>query len=61
MLVDKEREEIEMRKVEIVNRMIILGIIKESDRNHFMRKDKDSLMRIYIDAVPTRLEFLGRI
>ena len=50
-----------MRKVEIVNRMIVLGIIKESDRNHFMHKDKDSLMRIYIDAVPTRLEFLGRI
>ena len=50
-----------MRKVEIINRMIVLGIIKESDRNHFMRKDKDSLMRIYIDAVPTRLEFLGRI
>ena len=61
MLIDKEREETEMRKVEIINRMIILGIIKEEDRNHFMRKDKERLMKIYIDAVPTRLEYLGRI
>ena len=49
-----------MTKMEMVNRMIVLGIIKETDRNHWMRKSKDKIMKAYITAVSIRLEFLGR-
>ena len=49
-----------MTKMEMVNRMIVLGIIKETDRNHWMRQSKDKIMRVYIKAVPIKLEFLGR-
>ena len=49
-----------MTKMEMINRMIILGCIKESDRNRWMRKTKDDVMRWYIVAVPRRLEYLGR-
>lgn len=37
-----------MTKMEMVNRMIILGIIKESDRNHWMKHDMAYLMKIYL-------------
>ena len=49
-----------MTKMEMVNRMIVLGIIKETDRNHWMRQSKDKIMRVYIEVVPIRLKFLGR-
>ena len=49
-----------MTKMEMVNRMIVLGIIKEVDRNHWMRQSKDKIMKVYINTVPIRLEFLGR-
>lgn len=49
-----------MTKMEMVNRMIVLGCIKEEDRNHWMRHDKAYIMRIYIQVVPRRLEHLGR-
>lgn len=49
-----------MTKMEMINRMIILGCIKEEDRNHWLRHTKDYIMKIYIDVVPARLEFLGR-
>lgn len=49
-----------MTKTELVNRMIILGCIKETDRNHFMRKTKDELTKLYITVIPMRLEHLGR-
>ena len=49
-----------MTKTEMVNRMIILGCIKETDRNHWMRKCKADVMKIYILIVPRRLEHLGR-
>ena len=49
-----------MTKMEMVNRMIILGIIKENERNHWMRQSKDKIMKVYINAVPIRLKFLGR-
>ena len=49
-----------MSKMEMVNRMIVLGCIKENDRNHWMRKSKADIMRWYIIAVPRRLEHLGR-
>ena len=49
-----------MTKMEMVNRMIILGCIKEEDRNHWMRKTKEYITHIYITVVPMRLEYLGR-
>ena len=49
-----------MTKMEMVNRMIVLGIIKENDRNRWMRKCKSDVMRTYIFTVPRRLEYLGR-
>ena len=59
-MVDKEREDRQMTKMEMVNRMIVLGCIKEADRNHWMRKAKSDVMKIYILIVPRRLEHLGR-
>ena len=49
-----------MTKMEMVNRMIVLGIIKEEDRNRWMRKTTDELTKIYIVVIPMRLEYLGR-
>jgi len=49
-----------MTKMEMINRMIILGCIKEVDRNHWMQKRKSEIMKIYILIVPHRLEHLGR-
>lgn len=49
-----------MTKKEMINRMIILGCIKETERNHYMRKTTDELTRLYIAVVPIRLEYLGR-
>lgn len=50
-----------MTKMEMINRMIVLGCIKETDRNRWMRKTVDELTKIYIIVVPMRLEHLGRI
>jgi hypothetical protein len=47
-----------MTKIEMINRMIVLGCIKEEDRKHFMRKTADKIMNIYITAVPKKLEYL---
>ena len=49
-----------MTKMEMVNRMIILGCIKEKDRDHWMIKSKSDVMRVYIRLVPRRLEYLER-
>lgn len=49
-----------MRKIEIVNRMIIFGMIKENDRKHFMRKNIDDLMRIYVLAMKIKNENMER-
>ncbi len=50
-----------MTKTEMINRMIILGCIKEEDRNRWMRKTIDELTKVYIKVIPMRLEHLGRI
>lgn len=50
-----------MTKMEMINRMIILKCIKETDRDHWMIKSKADVMRIYIRLVPRRLEQLGRV
>lgn len=49
-----------MTKMEMVNRMIILGCIKEEDRNHWLRHTKEYITNIYIEIVPIRLAYLGR-
>ena len=49
-----------MTKKEMINRMIVLGCIKETERNHYMRKTIDELTRLYIAIIPIRLEYLGR-
>jgi len=49
-----------MTKMEMVNRMIVLGCIKEEDRNHYMRKTADRLLNFYIYIVPKRLEYLAK-
>ena len=49
-----------MTKMEMVNRMIVLGCIKEEERNHWMRHTKDYITKVYIKAVPLKLEALGR-
>lgn len=49
-----------MTKKEMINRMIVLGCIKEEDRNRYMRKTLDELTRLYIIVIPMRLEYLGR-
>ena len=55
-----EREVNKMTKTEMVNRMIILGCIKESDRGSMMRRDKATVMRLYIRVIPVRIEYLEK-
>lgn len=50
-----------MTKMEMINRMIILGIIKENDRNRWLKYEKAFVMKTYIRIVPRRLERLGRV
>lgn len=49
-----------MRKVEMVNRMIILGCISESDRDLFMSMTIEVVTKIYIKVIPLKLEFLKK-
>ena len=49
-----------MRKVEMINRMILLGCISESDRDHFMLLTIETVTKIYIKVVPLKLEFLKK-
>ena len=49
-----------MTKMEMINRMIILGCIKEESRNRWLKRTKDEIMKIYIEVVPMRLEYLKR-
>lgn len=49
-----------MTKTEMINRMIILGCIKESDRGSMMRRDKATVMRLYIKVIPVRIEYLEK-
>lgn len=50
-----------MTKMEMINRMIILGCIKEDSRNRWLKRTKDEVMKIYIEVVPMRLEYLERV
>lgn len=45
-----------MTKMEMINRMIILGYIKEKCREEWLKKEYKEVMRIYIIIVPRRLE-----
>ena len=59
-IIKPSKEDRKMTKMEMINRMIILGCIHAEDRNHFMRHSKDYIMKLYIEIVPIRLEYLGR-
>ena len=48
-----------MTKMEIVNRMIILGCIKEKDREYWLNETYLFLVETYIRIVPIRLEYLA--
>ena len=50
-----------MTKIEMVNRMIILGCIEEEDRNYYIEQTIEELTSLYITIVPIRLAYLGRI
>ena len=50
-----------MTKMEMVNRMIILGCISESDRDLFMKMSIEMVTTIYIKVIPLKLEFLKKI
>ena len=56
----KREEGKTMRKVEMINRMILLGCISESDRDHFMLLTIETVTKIYIKVVPLKLEFLKK-
>lgn len=49
-----------MTKMEMVNRMIILGCINEEDRIHWMKHSKEYITNIYIEIVPIRLAYLNK-
>ena len=48
-----------MRKVEMINRMIIFGYIKEEDTNYYLTKNEQDLLKLYLMVVSTRLEQIG--
>ena len=54
------REELKMTKKAMVDRMIELGIYKESDRSYVMRNLKEYIERTYNEAVPYRIEYLKK-
>lgn len=49
-----------MSKMEMINRMIILGCLKEKNREEWLQKEYKEVMKIYIIIVPRRLEKMGR-
>lgn len=59
-IVTKGKGDTTMRKVEMVNRMIILGCISESDRDLFMSMTIEVVTKIYIKVIPLKLEFLKK-
>lgn len=44
-----------MRKVEFINRMILFGYIKEVERDFYMDKDTQELLKMYLMVVNTRI------
>lgn len=49
-----------MTKMEMINRMIILGCLKEKHREEWLQKEYKEIMRIYIIFVPRKLEQIKR-
>ena len=50
-----------MSKMEMINRMILLGSIKENERKHWLQYSCEYVTIVYIKVVPIRLKVLGRI
>lgn len=44
-----------MRKVEFINRMILFGHIKEVERDFYMNKDTQELLKMYLMVVNTKI------
>ena len=40
-----------MSKTEMVNRLIIMGCVKETQRNYLMKRDAKNLLKLYIHLV----------
>lgn len=44
-----------MRKVEMVNRLIVMGCVKECHREFLMRKKPNDLLKLYIYLVSKKV------
>lgn len=44
-----------MTKTEMVNRLIIMGCVKESQRNYLMKRNAQNLLKLYIYLVSKRM------
>lgn len=55
MFVEKEREVDGMSKMEMVNRLIIMGCVKESQRTYLMKRDAKNLLKLYIHLVSKKV------
>lgn len=55
---NRSRKGFKMTKKAMVDRMIELGIFKETDRSHVMRYLKEEIEKTYNEAVPFRIEYL---
>lgn len=55
MFIEKERRVKDMSKMEMVNRLIIMGCVKESQRNYLMKRDARNLLKLYIHLVSKKV------
>lgn len=53
---EKERGVYNMSKMEMVNRLIIMGCVKETQRNYLMKRDAKNLLKLYIYLVNKRVK-----
>ena len=45
-----------MTKTEMVNRLIIMNCVKESQRNYLMKRDARKLLKLYIHLVSKKMK-----
>ena len=53
---EKEREVHGMSKMEMVNRLILMGCVKETQRTYLMKRDAKNLLKLYIYLVSKRVK-----
>ena len=44
-----------MTKTEMVNRLIIMGCVKETQRNYLMKRNAQNLLKLYIHLVSKKV------